>query len=262
MFKLPALTLITFASLIIINPSAVRAFGVTNGDFDTDLSGWNTTGQTTVQNGQAFLETCYFDDAGGGCLETCYFDDAGGGCNEDINRLTDFPGLKEFLATLPNDLNIKEGSAIKQEITVNAGEVLTFSWNFLTNEAPSDEYNDFAFFTLGDHFQILADTQSSDLSDDFFSGFNKSTGLKTFSYTISTTGQYTLGFGVVDVGPDDSGFAINSALQIDSIRGAASTPVPEPSTILGTLTALGFGAKLKRKFSQKLKKDKDKDQAN
>jgi hypothetical protein len=251
MFKLPALTLVTFASLTLVNPSAVSALDITNGDLDTDLSGWDTTGQTTVQNSQAFLETCYFDDAGGGC-------------NEDI-RLTDFPGLQAFLATLLNDLNIKEGSAIKQEITANAGEVLTFSWNFLTNEEPSEDYNDFAFFTLGDHFQILADTQSSDLGDDFFSGFNKSTGLKTFSYTIPTTGTYTLGFGVVDVGPEsdpDGAVLFNSALQIDTIQEKVSTPVPEPSTILGILTALGFGAKLKRKGSQKSKKDKDKDQAN
>lgn len=241
MFKLPALTLITFASLTLSNPSAVRAFGVTNGDFDTDLSGWETTGQTTVQNGQALLETCYFDAAGGGC--------------DEDTTLTDLPGLQAFLAALPNNLNIKEGSAIKQEITAKAGEILTFSWNFLTNEDPSDEYNDFAFFTLGGHFEILAEARSSDLNQEDYLGFGRSTGVKTFSYTIPTTGRYTLGFGVVDVGPDDSGFAINSALQVDSIRGAASTPVPEPSTILGTLTALGFGAKLKRKFSRQSKKD-------
>jgi hypothetical protein len=236
MFKLPALTLVAIASLAIINPSAVRAFDITNGDFDTDFSGWETTGQTRVLDSQAFLETCYFDAAGGGC-------------NEDI-RLTDFTGLQAFLATLPNDLNIKEGSAIKQEITANAGDILTFSWNFLTDEEPSDEYNDFAFFTLGNYFQILADTQSNDLGDDFFSGFNRSTGLKTFSYTLPTTGTYILGFGVVDVGPDDSSFAINSALQVDNIRGAASTPVPEPLTILGSLTAIGFGAIFKTKPSR------------
>ena len=124
MFKLPALTLVTVASLTLINPGAARALDVTNRDFDIDLSGWETTGQTRGLDSQAFLETCYFDDAGGGC-------------NEDI-RLTDFTELQAFLATLPNNLNIKEGSAIKQEITANAGEILTFSWNFLTNEEPSE----------------------------------------------------------------------------------------------------------------------------
>lgn len=174
MFRLPALTLVTVASFTIINPSATRTLDITNGNFDTDLSGWETTGQTRVLDSQAFLETCYFDTAGGGC-------------NEDI-RLTDFPELQAFLSTIPNNLNVKEGSAIRQEITANAGEVLTFSWNFFTNEEPSDEYNDFAFFTLGNDFQILANTQSNDLSDDFVSGFNRSTGVKSFSYTIPTTG--------------------------------------------------------------------------
>jgi hypothetical protein len=234
------LTLVAIAIFTIINPSVVRALDITNGDFDTDFSGWMTTGQTRVLDSQAFLETCYFDAAGGGC-------------NEDI-RLTDFTGLQAFLSTIPNNLNIKEGSAIKQEITASAGEILTFSWNFLTNEELSEDYNDFAFFTLGDHFEILADTQSNDLSDDFFSGFNRSTGVKTFSYTIPTTGTYTLGFGVVDVGPDsdpDGAVLFNSALQVDSIRGLASTPVPEPYTILGILTAFSFGAKLKRGVVQK-----------
>ncbi|WP_353737360.1 MULTISPECIES: PEP-CTERM sorting domain-containing protein [unclassified Microcystis] len=31
------------------------------------------------------------------------------------------------------------------------------------------------------------------------------------------------------------------------MRGAASTPVPESAAILGTLTVLSFGVKLKRK---------------
>jgi hypothetical protein len=231
MLKLPTL-LATVAGLTIISPDAVRAVTINNGDFATgNFSGWTTTGQATVQDGQAVLETCYFESLGGGC-------------NEDI-RLTTFDDdeLRNFLAALPNNLNIKEGSAIKQEIMANAGDTLTFSWNFLTNEEPSVDYNDFAFFTVGNYFEILANTESGNLNSDPLFGFNKSTGYQnqTPTYTIPTTGTYTLGFGVVDVGPDDLGFSINSALRVDNVQIKSPAAVPEPSTILGTLTAIGFG---------------------
>ncbi|MFM6326621.1 MAG: PEP-CTERM sorting domain-containing protein [Microcystis panniformis] len=251
MLKLPTLTLATFTALIIISPDAVRAAAINNGDFATgDFSGWTTTGQATVQDGQAVLETCYFESLGGGC-------------NEDI-RLTnddglpiDYEWLHEFLPALPNNLNIKEGSAIKQEIMANAGDTLTFSWNFLTNEEPSVDYNDFAFFTVGNSFEILANTESGNLNSDPLSGFNKSTGYQTRTYTIPTTGPYTLGFGVVDVGPDDLGFYINSALRVDNVQIKSPDAVPEPSTILGTLTAIGFGIKLKRRRANKENKDEN-----
>jgi hypothetical protein len=241
MLKSPTLTLATVAALIIISPAPVRAAAINNGDFATgDFSGWTTTGQATVQDGQALLETCYFEILGGGC-------------NEDI-RLTTFDKLQDFLTALPNNLNIKEGSAIKQEIMANAGDTLTFSWNFLTNEQPSVDYNDFAFFTVGNSFEILANTLSGNLSSDPLFGFNQSTGYQTGTYTIPMTGTYTLGFGVVDVGPDDLGFYINSALRVDNVQIKA---VPEPSTILGTLTAIGFAIKLKGRRAEKENKDKN-----
>jgi hypothetical protein len=44
-----------------------------------------------------------------------------------------------------------EGSAIKQTFTANAGQTLSFSWNFLTNESVGNDanpnFNDFAFAT-------------------------------------------------------------------------------------------------------------------
>jgi hypothetical protein len=91
MFKLPTLTLATIAGLIIIFPDVVRAVTINNGDFATgNFSGWTTTGQATVQDGQAVLESCYFEILGGGC-------------NEDT-RLTTFDELRNFLAALPNNL--------------------------------------------------------------------------------------------------------------------------------------------------------------
>ena len=61
-------------------------------------------------------------------------------------------------------------------------------------------------------------------------------------------GLNTLDFVVEDVG-------VISGFRVAEISGTAS-PVPEPLTILGSATALGFGALLKRQHSQKQKKDK------
>ncbi|MCZ8356594.1 MAG: PEP-CTERM sorting domain-containing protein, partial [Microcystis sp. LE19-388.1G] len=71
MFKLPTLTLITVAGLLVATAETSPA-AVLNGSFETgNFSDWNTTGQTSVKtsgfgvtpvNGsyQAVLQTCVF----------------------------------------------------------------------------------------------------------------------------------------------------------------------------------------------------------
>jgi hypothetical protein len=224
------LALVTVASLTIINPSAVRAFNVSNGSFETgDFSGWETAGQTTVENSD--FGTAPADGIYQAVLET-------------LQDTTDFSGsqLETFLGLSAGELTnwgATEGSAIKQEITVNAGDVLTFSWNFLTDDPLNEQYNDFGFFSITGSSTRLGDTYSpTSLS---FSRLAQETGYQPFSYTFASAGTYTLGFGVVDVDRDGGGdTSVNSALLVDNVNVES---VPEPFTILGTLTALGFGAK-------------------
>ncbi|MCZ8250676.1 MAG: PEP-CTERM sorting domain-containing protein, partial [Microcystis sp. LE19-195.1E] len=131
MFKLPTLTLITVASLVASNLEASHA-AVVNGSFETgNFSDWNTSGQTSVEtssfgvtpvNGsyQAVLQTCVFV----------------GAC-DDNQSLTNASNLQSFLSLSGNQLSnlfVTEGSAIKQTITANTGDVVSFSWNFLTDE--------------------------------------------------------------------------------------------------------------------------------
>ena len=151
MFKLPTLTLITVASLLASNLEASHA-AVVNGSFETgNFSDWNTSGQASLEtssfgvtpvNGsyQAVLQTCVFV----------------GAC-DDNQSLTNAKDLESFLGLSVNELSnlsVVEGSAIKQTITANAGDVFSFSWNFLTDEdATNVDYNDFAFFTLNNTLQ-------------------------------------------------------------------------------------------------------------
>ena len=134
-----------------------------------------------------------------------------------------------------------EGSAIKQTFTGRAGQTLSFAWNFLTNESvgssANSEFNDFAFATLTNNSQNsffrLADTSTNFLANGSNTSFFEETGFKTFSYTLPTDGEYTLGFGVVDVGEP----TVISGLLLDKVQA-----VPETSSTVGLLFLGTVGA--------------------
>ncbi|WP_233271043.1 hypothetical protein [Microcystis aeruginosa] len=68
-------------------------------------------------------------------LQTCVFI---GAC-DDSQSLTNASNLESFLSLSGNQLSnlfVTEGSAIKQTITANYGDIFSFSWNFLTDEVP------------------------------------------------------------------------------------------------------------------------------
>ncbi|MCZ8129303.1 MAG: PEP-CTERM sorting domain-containing protein [Microcystis sp. LE19-114.1B] len=245
MFKLPTLTLITVASLLASNLEASHA-AVVNGSFETgNFSDWNTSGQTSLEtssfgvtpvNGsyQAVLQTCVFV----------------GAC-DDNQSLTNANDLESFLGLSGNELSnlsVVEGSAIKQTITANAGDIFSFSWNFLTDEdATNVDYSDFAFFTLNNTLYSLADIQSIFPVNPSFSHLKKETGYQTYTIPISVTGNYILGFGVVDVDKTGGGnAAVNSALLVDNIKLTNIAKVPEPDTLFGLLLTLGLASKCKR----------------
>ena len=97
-------------------------------------------------------------------------------------------------------------------------------------------FNDFAFYSL-------VPTSANLLSNVATVGNYGSSGLQSLSYQISTTGNYTLGFGVFNSG--DNGF--NSTLLIDNVTGNVSpTAVPTPALLPG-LIGLGVAALRKRK---------------
>lgn len=114
------------------------------------------------------------------------------------------------------------GTGISQSITVSAGDVLTYDWNFISDELnETATYNDFAFLTISGSAYLLASRNSSvwDWSSPP-AGFDGQTNWATGTYTFASAGTYTIGFGVLNVG--DSGH--NSALLLDSVGIA----VPEP----------------------------------
>jgi hypothetical protein len=111
-------------------------------------------------------------------------------------------------------------------------------------------------FTAADVINISLATPSGSGIEaiDWLNGLNSLS--LVFDSPLTTAGGT---ISLNDIASDFDGNAVSG-----SINAMSEPPitVPEPSTILGTLTAFGFGAKLKRKGSQKPKKDKDKDRAS
>ena len=125
---------------------------------------------------------------------------------------------------------VEWGSALQQSFTANAGEVLSFQWNYLTEETIPCDY---AFILLDGSLSVLADYAT--VSPGSSTPFPKESGYHTFSTALTTSGTHSFAVGVISTVDQIQ----SSAVLVD---GFAVASVPEPATILllgGGL--VGFG---------------------
>ncbi len=225
-------------SLSVVAAVQPGAAAIINGGFETaNFTGWTTIGNTSIETEafgsgptegtfQALLMTSSIEDFG---LET-------------------FLGLEQGSLDSLGNGDATEGSAIKQTFTANAGQVLTFDWNFFTDELTFDNnpfsFNDFAFVSLTS-LNELADTSLIFMTSA--TEFDDETGFKRFSFVIPETGTYTLGIGVTDVGNR----VFESGLLIDNVAVTAVTPEPASTLGLFALGAFAASSTLFRKRQQK-----------
>ena len=213
---------------------------IANGSFETgDFESWNTIGDTSIETGDLGI---FPTEGTQQALITNGFSDAGGSV-EDLD-------LEEFLDLVPGSLDglvggdATEGSAIKQTFTAEAGDVVSFDWNFLTNEfTPDATFNDTAFLSVNGFTLELADTGEDFINASNVAQFNEQTDTQTLTFSIAAAGTYTIGFGVVDVTDEvvDSGLVIdNVAIQslssanfTGSLDASGSTSSPSVDLILG-----------------------------
>ena len=232
-FAFGVTSLLSLSVLSLVNPAQAA---VLNGGFETNnFSGWSTLGSTSIQTAafgssptagtyQALLETV---------------------------SSSNYAALEQFLGLTVGSLDglgygeTFGGSAIKQTFTANAGDTLSFDWNFLTNEDSSSANNDFAF-VIALASSGLADTNSVFLPSSTM--FGRETGFQKFSSTISASGSYTLGIGIINVADGE----VQSGLLVDNVSTTpiSTTAVPTPALLPGMLTALGLGV-LRKKFNSK-----------
>ena len=186
-----------------------------NNSFETgNFSSWNTIGDTSIETEDLGI---FPTDGASQALITSGVSDSGGSVVDlDLEEFFDLPiGSLDGIA----GSDATEGSAIKQTFTAEAGDVISFDWNFLTNEStPNETFNDTGFLSINGFTFELADT-NADFSDaPDVERFNSQTGTQTLTFSIATAGTYTIGFGAVDVG--DS--VVDSGLAIDNINITSS----------------------------------------
>ncbi|MBW4664758.1 MAG: hypothetical protein KME01_11265 [Chroococcus sp. CMT-3BRIN-NPC107] len=214
---------------------------VINGDFENGFTGYNTIGDTIVHTGA--YESSYGDGNSIALISNTP------GAEVDFtfsgNPTVSTANLETFLGSSSGSFDaiatntVIEGSAISQTFYGNANDILAFDFKFLTDEdvfadynnRPNGNFNDLAFFTLqlddaSAYVFQLADTFSS--FSNSFTPFIYETDELNISLSLSATGYYTIGFGVLDVG--DESFA--SSLLIDNVSLTSGEPVPEPATLL------------------------------
>lgn len=248
---------------------------VTNGSFEDgggSFSGWSTSGNATIQTGALGSGPTHgtFD-----ALLATATDGTGGvppGLGSSGADLETFLGLSAgTLAGLGNGTPLL-GSAVRQSFSVQAGERLSFDWDFLTNQtyndgtnqsiAPSLGNNDFAFVMVrpsggSASVAILADTFFGYVNDPnapggFITGFQitpasnpfiSETGFLTWSMQAGQDMTMDLAVGVLHVttGVDNG---VNSAVLVDNVR---IDPVPEPASLLALSGALAYGAVRRRR---------------
>ncbi len=148
--------------------------------------------------------------------------------------------LDTFLGLAPGSLEFTEGSGIQKTFDALAGDRLTFTWNFLTNEGGSPGLipprNDFAFFVVNGVVVNPAIAQVIDATQPSSSFFGEYSGV--FEYVFPSSGSYTVGLGIADF----EDFIGTSAIEVNT----RYTPIPTPALLPG-LVGLSIAALRKRK---------------
>ena len=190
--------------------------GDENGGFETgDFTAWKTIGDTSI-------ETSDF-----GVIPTQGEFQAlltnGSGSVSDT-ALENFLGLNSGDIDSIGNGDATEGSALHKTIAVEAGDILSFDFNFLTNEFTPTFFNDFAFVSIADNsLSELADTNSFfELSP---TEFEEETDYDNFTFEFSEAGTYRVGIGVVD----SLDTFVDSGLLVDDFK-----VVSADESILGT----------------------------
>jgi len=225
--------------------AAAQAGAVTiNPGFETgDTTGWTTAGSASVVDsgfGVTPTEGSYqlLMTTGSGAVSSRATETAMGLPNNWIRQFfrdqVYRPG--ESRSRWPD-----EGSAVQQSFdVVAAGDVITFDWNFLTDEfirdpAEPDLYTDFLWGYLEGPTTtqeiVFAHVNQAGIFSSSGSTFDQETGYQNYSFTFTEAGTYTLTLGMNDLEDVD----YNSGVVFDGFRLIRG---PEPNTFL--LVAAGL----------------------
>ena len=281
------------SSLIAIAPAnafTVTFSSTENLGFENQYNGWTTVGDTTVQSTfqtiapqsgsyQALITNTCHDCVDNGSIRnddshinstTSTFNYSGTNpvtaSVEQTNNLQSQLGISDNALNINSKLNgsdiadvyrtPKEGSGIlSDEFTVSDSSfVISFDWNYLTNDGASVLGNqDFSFVTVtgieagsGNNVErvIPLGDSSSSIPTDSSSSFVETTNYDRYTTESLAPGTYRVGFGVVDIDNVDR----SSALLVDNLLVEEVPFDFSPTAGLGLVAGIFGLGHLHRKF--------------
>lgn len=267
--------LLAFSLGAIANAQVVNPSFESDPNYSTTITGWQRSGHGFTAN------TALFSTPTKGTYQAVMATGLDGQFNEPAGSGVAAGAAETFLGLSAGSLaavgngDVAMISSITQTIHLDAGDKLSFDYNFLTNAVyndhtaanadfairPDADANDFGFFTVSggaissvtkliDVFYGYQNTSSA--QDGFNTGFVPTpstdpffseSGYQTYTYTATATGNYKIGFGVTDAYTGSSNPLVNSGLEIDNVRVVAAVPEPATMAALG----LGVAALLRRR---------------
>ena len=236
-----------FASIFLLAASAslsavAAPIILPNADFETgNLNGWSTLGTviatpstTVTTSGAVVPPVTYTISAAGTTMAQLISSGSSIGAIEVGLGLSS--GTLQALNTNPNGGTLTDGSALYQTFTANAGDTISFAWNYVaTDYIP---FNDPAYAILigsSADVQVLASIHGQGVAV----GTSGNSGWINYNATFASSGTYTLAF----VTTNDKDTILDSVLHIDATAGSCVpncpplNEVPEP----GTLAIVGLG---------------------
>lgn len=155
---------ISIILLCLFQIATAQADVVLNGGFESGLANWSAAGDVLAVG--AGMGSGPVQGAGQALLTTASL--LGDGHNFSGSDAAAVGALEAFLGLAPGSLDALapagaavEGSALRQTFTAQAGDKLSFHYNFLTTEPAANNPNpDLAFLLLNNTFHLLATTAS------------------------------------------------------------------------------------------------------
>lgn len=205
--------------------------GFINGGFESGLSGYTTTGTASIESSSIGIAPTE------GKSQLLIQSGDVGVASSTMNTLHGFLGIQVGLLMDISTGVPSGGSAFFQVFTITSPSIISFDYNFVTQEdvsSPLSGSNDFAFVSIGKPYMDTGVFLSNPVTfADLFSSFvpasgnfSSETGYRHYSIDLQP-GTYKLGFGVINVG-DQFG---NSGLLVDNIS-LAPTAIPEPTSLI------------------------------